>query len=208
MEEKVELITNYNTRFIVVLFIYISLSFISSLISNWQKDPKERRYWLEFFLSFVALLLMPLILKVMGNNSLNEFIENDFSYERFLELIGYSCAISLAGRKAISIVLNSLNLGDVKREVDGIKKQQNSLEKSQEDLIEREASEDLKSIPDDEYLSFLVRIMNNNILPASIKDEEKSYLDHAKLKNHINVFGDKNKIRLTSIGKRIINRNR
>lgn len=202
-------------NFIILIIVYSVISLLIALHSSLKESNfRWRFFFAELSLAWIALLLMPLILNSLGNTTFSVFLDDE--QYRLLQVIAYSSAIALGGKKVVSIALEKLNLSNVKDDIEKNKNKVNHLEDAQEALqaivkesvireVETSFAEEntLKTKEFSHYKEFLVAISGENEI--LVNDENLSYLLFAEKQRHINIYGEPKlgsavKFKMTKIG--------
>ncbi|MCP4991840.1 MAG: hypothetical protein GY928_39010 [Colwellia sp.] len=182
-------------KYIYLALIYISLpTLIAAYTVLKNKEVSRKAFTSEFLLAFIALLLMPLILNSIGNKALLNYFSDQTSNDYLiLELIAYSCAVALAGKKVISTALDALSLSQVKKGLEEQQKEIDNLSEDQNDIIKKQVSTDLN---DDDFKQSAVQIKEllQSITEStngsmSVTADNINLLGDAESKKYINIYG-------------------
>jgi hypothetical protein len=171
---------------------FICVYIVVTLVASWfhLNVKKTKSDWLTYVsYSLIAVLLSPIILKSIGNETILNFVgKDDFEY---FQVMAYVTLIGVGGFGLVQKVVSDV-FGDPEKE--RMQNLESSVKKSLEDKIE---PSNLKSV--DDFLTWLSN--KNSVVAQDVPSEFSSALQEA-INNTLVVFDvATNSYRLSSLGK-------
>lgn len=160
---------------------------VASFFSLKFREDKNKNLFAEYFVTaLVAIFLLPLFLKSLGNNSLQEYLgEANKDTYKFLDLFSYVVIVAIAGGQLIQKILKSFDI-NIDKDLKEITNKQSEIEEVQNKLSVGVASLSFGANNTDKDTIKNALIKLNELNRFSLKEEFSSNISENDIKLMLN----------------------